>query len=305
MDARLLSRKDRISQSSAARTDVAPDVSGRRETRIAVQELVVNEPGGYQFLPGVPFLSFGAVAADGFEIVRSTFRQPRPFAAGLAEIERLLEGCGRSLRALCGLELRSARPLSGQEFDEFNQEYIGRLKTAGLLVGDDVPVARTNVAFSAGMRGNGKSGAPDVTIHAWSHSRPIAHGLRPVAPTFVLAGMPEIRNLRAAGLGREPADVVAIGETTADGVPTSAALRQKTEYILTSLAQTMRTLGVEWADVTGVQFYTVHDVHPLLPDLILPRLGVAARLGVEWHHAWPPGVQMEIGVRGVRQEITA
>jgi len=54
-----------------------------------------------------------------------------------------------------------------------------------------------------------------------------------------------------------------------------------------------------------VQFYTVHDVHPLLADLILPRLGVAARLGVEWHHAWPPGVQMEIGVRGVRHEITA
>ena len=71
-----------------------------------------------------------------------------------------------------------------------------------------------------------------------------------------------------------------------------------------ALAQTMRTLGVEWADVTGVQFYTVHDVHPLLADLILPRLGVAARLGVEWHHAWPPGVQVEIGVRGVRQEIT-
>jgi len=185
-------------------------------------------------------------------------------------------------------------------------EYVGHLKAAGLLVGDDVPVARTNVAFSAsGMRATGKSGAPDVTIHAWSHSRPTARGVRVTAPTFVLAGMPEIRNLRAARLGREPADIVAMGETTADGVPTPAALRQKTEYILTALAQTMRTLGVEWADVTGVQFYIVHDVHPLLADLILPRLGVAARLGVEWHHAWPPGVQLEIGVRGTRQEITA
>jgi len=280
-------------------------VSGRRESRIAVQALVVNEPGGYRFLPGVPFLSFGAVAADGFEIVRTTFRQPRPFAAGLADIQRLLEESGLSLHALCGLELRSARPLSGKEFDEFNQEYTGRLKAAGLLVGDDVPVARTNVAFSAsGTRAKGNSGAPEVTIHGWSHSRPTARGVRPAAPTFVLAGVPEIRNLRAAGLGREPADIVAIGETTADGFPTPAALRQKTEYILTSLAQTMRTLGVEWADVTGVQFYTVHDVHPLLADLILPRLGVAARLGVEWHHAWPPGVQMEIGVRGVRAEMT-
>ena len=96
-----------------------------------------------------------------------------------------------------------------------------------------------------------------------------------------------------------------MGETTADGVPTPAALRQKTDYTLTALAQTMRTLGVEWADVTRVQFYTVHDVHLLLADLILPRLGAAARLGVERHYTWPPGAQLEIGVRGIRQEITA
>lgn len=306
METQSLSRTDRHSQSSAAHAGVAPAVSGPRESRITVQELVVNERGGYRFLPGVPFLSFGVVAADGFEIVRTTFRQPRPFAAGLADIERLLEASGLPLHALCGLELRSARPLTRQEFDEFNQKYTGYLKAAGLLVGDDVPVARTNVAFGAsGMHANGKSGAPDVRIHAWSHSRPIAPGVRAAAPTFVLAGMPEIRNLRAAGLGRERPDIVAMGDTTSDGFPTLAALRQKTEFILTALDQTMRTLGVEWADVTGVQLYTVHNAHPLLADLILPRLGVAARLGVEWHHAGPPGVHVEIGVRGMRQEITA
>jgi len=306
MDAPLHSRRDRLSQSSAPLAGVVPGVSGRRESRIAIQELVVNEQGGYRFLPGVPFLSFGIVAADGFEIVRTTFRQPRPFVAGLADIARLLEGSGLPLRALCGLELRSARPLSPQEFDEFNQEYIAHLKAAGLLVGHDVPVARTNVAFSAsGLETKGISGAPNVTIHAWSHSRPTAGGIRVVAPTFVLAGMPEIRNLRAVGLGREPADIVAAAETTADGCPTPTALRQKAEYILTALAQTMRTLGVEWADVTGVQFHTIHDVRPLLADLIVPRLGGAARLSFERHQAWPPGVQMEIGVRGIRQEITA
>ena len=301
MDAELVSRRHRLSQPSATL-----GVSGNRESRITIQELVVNEQGGYRFLPGVPFLSFGVVAADGFEIVRTTFRQPRPFAAGMADIERLLEGSGRSLHALCGLELRSARPLSRSELDELNQAYIGHLKAAGLLVGDDVPVTRTNVAFSASERPtNGMSGAPEVTIHAWSHSRPVARGVRATAPTFVLAGIPEIRNLRAAGLGRERPDIVALGDTTSDGFPTFAALRQKTEFILTALDQTMRTLGVEWADVTGVQLYTVHNAHPLLADLILPRLGVAARLGVEWHHAGPPGVQVEIGVRGIRQEITA
>jgi hypothetical protein len=306
METQSLSRTDRHSQSSAAHAGVAPAVSGPRESRIAVQELVVNERGGYRFLPGVPFLSFGVVAADGFEIVRTTFRQPRPFAAGMADIERVLKASGLPVHALCGLELRSARPLSRQEFGEFNQAYIRHLKAAGLVIGDDIPVTRTNVAFSASERlTDGMSGAPDVTIHAWSHSRPATRGVRATTPTFVLAGIPEIRNLRAAGLGRERPDIVAMGDTTSDGFPTLAALRQKTEFILTALDQTMRTLGVEWADVTGVQLYTVHNAHPLLADHILPRLGVAARLGVEGHHAGPPGVQVEIGVRGMRQEITA
>lgn len=303
METQSRSRTDRHSQSGAAHAGV---VSAPRESRITVQELVVNERGGYRFLPGVPFLSFGVVAADGFEIVRTTFRQPRPFAAGMADIERALKASGLPLHALCGLELRSARPLSRQEFGEFNQAYIRHLKAAGLVIGDDIPVTRTNVAFSASERlTDGMSGAPDVTIHAWSHSRPATRGVHATAPTFVLAGIPEIRNLRAAGLGRERPDIVAMGDTTSDGFPTLAALRQKTEFILTALDQTMRTLGVEWADVTGVQLYTVHNAHPLLADLILPRLGVAARLGVEWHHAGPPGVQVEIGVRGMRQEITS
>jgi hypothetical protein len=41
----------------------------------------------------------------------------------------------------------------------------------------------------------------------------------------------------------------------------------------------MRTLDVQWADVTGMQLYTVHDVHPLLEELILPRLGEVMRKG--------------------------
>src|SRR5678816_3052948 len=125
METQSLSRTDRHSQSSGAHAGVAPAVSGPRESRITVQELVVNERGGYRFLPGVPFLSFGVVAADGFEIVRTTFRQPRPFADGMEDIARLLDRSGRPLDALCGLELRSARPLLRSEFDEFNRAYIG------------------------------------------------------------------------------------------------------------------------------------------------------------------------------------
>src|SRR5678816_1750393 len=54
------------------------------------------------------------ISDDGFEIVRTTFRQPRPFASGMADIERALKASGLPVHALCGLELRSARPLSRQ-----------------------------------------------------------------------------------------------------------------------------------------------------------------------------------------------
>src|SRR4029434_1714566 len=128
MNARLLSRRDWLSQSSAALAGVALGVSGHRESHITGEELVLNERGGYRFLPGVPFLSFGVVAADGFEIVRTTFRQPRPFANGVEGTAGLLARSGRPLDALCGLELRSARPLLRSEFDEFNRAYIGHLK---------------------------------------------------------------------------------------------------------------------------------------------------------------------------------
>jgi hypothetical protein len=40
-------------------------------------------------------------------------------------------------------------------------------------------------------------------------------------------------------------------------------------------------LGVRWTDVTGLQLYTVHDVQPLVADLMLPRIGAAARLGLK------------------------
>ena len=117
--------------------------------------------------------------------------------------------------------------------------------------------------------------------------------------------MPEIRNLRNAGLRREPPDFVAAKDTTPAGLPTPAALRLKAEFILTAIDEAMRTLGVRWGDVTGVQLYTLHDVQPLLAELILPRLGVAARMGIEWHYAGLPGVQLEIGIRGTRMESVA
>ena len=302
MDTPSLSRRDWLSASAAILAAAAIPVSRQSDSAVRSEDLILNSRGAYRFLPGVPMLSFGVRAADGFEIARTTFRQPRPFPAGLAEVEQLLRESGRPIQALCGLELRSPRPLSAPEFGAFNEAYIARLEQAGLLIGDRVPLSRTNVAFAGTTRASGK---PEVGIHAFSYTMPSAREARAAVPTFVLSGMPEIRNLLNAALRRERPDIVASNDTTPTGTPTPVALRLKTEFILNAIESTMRTLGVQWTDATGVQLYTVHDVQPLVADLILPRIGAAARLGIEWHHAYPPGVQVEIGIRGTHLESIA
>lgn len=298
MDAPLLSRREWLSTSGAVLAGAALRIPSSR-AHITLDDLVQNPRGGYRFLPGVPFLSFGVVADNGFEIARTTFRQARPFPAGLGDIAALLQIAGRPIHALCGLELRSPRPLSQAEFNSFNQAYVSQLRRAGLLVDGQVPITRTNVAFTGT-----KSDEPELSIHAFSYATPTARREREPAPSFVLAGMPEIRNLQRAASG-EPVDIVARYDTTPAGLPTASALRLKTEFILRAVDETMRTCGVQWTDVTGVQLYTVHDVQPLVASLILPRIGAAARLGIEWHHTYPPGIQVEIGVRGVSREVIA
>lgn len=297
MDASLLSRREWIAKSGAALAVAALGVSSRSEAAHAGEDLVLNPRGAYRFVPGVPFLSFGVVATDGFEIVRTTFRQARPFPAGMADIEQVLRSANRPRQALCGLELRSTRGFMGPEFVAFNMAYTARLTEWDLMVGSHAPVTRTNVAFAPA---NTLSGEPAVTIHAFSYTVPASS--RGTPPTFVLAGMPEIRNLRAAVERREPPAIVAVSDTTPAGVPTAAALRAKTEFILAAIDETLRTVGAGWPDVTGIQLYTAHDVHPLVSALVLPHVGPAARFGVEWHHTYPPGVHVEIGVRGIRLE---
>lgn len=256
----------------------------------------MNSRGGYRLLPGLPFLSFGAVAVDGFEIVRTTFRQPRPLTDALREIERRLANAGRPIHALCGLELRSPGVPTGPEFVAFNRAYMTQLGQMGLLIDGSVPLARTNVASSV----------QELSVHAYSYTLPVA-GTEAVPPSFVTSAMPEVRNLRRAGTGVEPPDFVAVGDTTASGALTLEGLRKKTEFILAAVSDTLGTLGVGWAQATGVQLYTLENAHPLLQNLILPRIGAAAHLGLQWHHTHPPGLinLIEIDVRGIRVETMA
>lgn len=289
------SRRDWLVRSCALLSASALDFRQIDDRATAPANLVANLRGGYRFLPGAPFLSFGAIADEGFEIVRTRLRQPRSLIVGLQEIGRRLAEAGRPIHALCGLELRSPRVPTPPEFAAFNQMYMERFAGMGLLVDGRSPVTRTNVV----------SAVPEPSIYAYSHTVPLTRR-EDARPSFVLSAMPEVRNLASAAVGAEPPDFVASADTTAGGALTLDGLRRKTDFILTALDETLRKLGVGWADTTGVQFYSLENAHPLLESLILPRIGAAARSGIEWHHAHPPGLLnlVEIDVRGIRVELT-
>ena len=247
--------------------------------------LLPNERGGYRYVPGNAFLSFGALAAEGFEIVRATFRRPRPFPEGFADVESHLRAESRPIHALCGIELRSGRQATLPEFQAFGRAYVETLRKADLLVAGQPPTTRTNVVLPETELGH--------RVHAFTYTVPVLRASGR-APTFMLAGIPDIRNLSRGG------ERVVVGDSSTEG------LRQKTVFILDTIESLLKTMGVSWRDVTGVQLYTVRDMHPLLANVLLPRIGDAARLGIQWHFAQLPviGGDVEISVRSIRMELT-
>ena len=105
------------------------------------------------------------------------------FPEGLSAVERHLRAAGRPLQALCGLELRNGRQANMQEFMTFNERYIETLRKAGMLVTDRMPVTRSNLVVT---------GAEAVhRIHAFTYTVP-ASSPSSRAPTFVIAGIPEV-----------------------------------------------------------------------------------------------------------------
>lgn len=245
--------------------------------------LIDNVLGNFRFLKGIEVFSSGAVAQPGYEIVHATFHPLPPLNKGFELIERHLQRTQRSLNALCAMELRLPQPLSAQGFKEFNQPYIKKLADWNLLVEGLNPVARTNVAPEANP-------VPEPSVYGFSYTVPAQHQ----GATFVVTGVAEVQFREDGRL-----DIIAPGDVSLIG------LRQKANGVLQVLAIRLQAMEVRWADVTAVGIYTVRDIHPLLATTILPALQGADRHGICWHYAWPPvvGLELEIDVRGVRQEI--
>lgn len=245
---------------------------------------LVNHPiGGYRFLPGIAPYSCGVVSSPGYEIVYVTFQRPVPYRSCFDRIAKLLDEHGRPKTALCGISLRSPRPYTFQGFAEFNADYATVLQRWGLFVDGVNPVARTNVAPVV---------APpaEPVLYGFSFTRPCDAGL---APTFVVAGAGE---LPEGVLSRE--GIVALGDTSARG------LASKARFVMDLMESRLHGLGVGWPAVSTVNVYTAHSLSPLLPEIILGRIGPAAMHGVSWHYTRPPieEIEYEMDVRGTITE---
>lgn len=236
---------------------------------------------GYRFIPAVFQYSAGIAALPGFRIERARFARPVPLAEGWRRIAAHLDALGRPRSAFCACELRSPAPFTEAGFTAFNRAYAAVLAEWGVLRDGHNPVARSNVCPEL---------APPAEpgFHAFCYTMPDPGA----APSFVVAGSGETLE----GQANYRDHIVAPGDTSAAG------MRAKARWVLGEMERRMAALDTGWGMVTGVQVYTVHDIHPFLAEEVVRR--GAARHGLTWQFCRPPvqGLDFEMDCRGLALE---
>lgn len=246
--------------------------------------LTDHPTGDYRFLPGVAPYSCGVVSSPGFEIVQVTLQTPIPYRLGFERVAEFLNEQGRPKDALCAISLRSPRPFTFQGFADFNAEYAAILQSWGLFVDGVNPVARTNVAPVINP-------PAEPLLYGFSFTRPCAGNL---TPTFVVAGAGE---LPEGVLSRQR--IVALGDIS------PAGLAVKARFVMDLMEARLHGLGVDWPQVSTVNVYTAYSLTPLLPEIVLGRIGSASIHGATWHFSRPPieEIEYEMDLRGTHVEL--
>lgn len=238
-----------------------------------------NLAGGYQYATGIAPYSAAVRAMRGMMIVRQVLRPAPAYRAGFAIAERLMAEVGRSRAALCAVELRSPAPFTFEGFIAFNAGYRDFLAEWGLLLGEDNPIARTNVAPEL-------HAPSEVCLHAFSYTFEGAD-----VASFVVAGAGELRDQAEMS----PAAIIRSGETTPE------AMAEKAACVLSEMDARLAAVGATWDEVTDTSIYSVYPVHEIGVSQILPRLGTAGAHGVTVYHSRPPiaGLDFELDLRNV------
>lgn len=246
--------------------------------------LFENPDGDFTFIRGIGPFSAGVRAHPGFGIVHRSFKPYASLNRGYDLIERHLNDAGRPMAALCGIQLRIPQPLSREGFEQFNRPYIEKLRGWGLEIDGSNPVTRTNVVLEVNP-------IAEPSIASFFYTLASADD----RPNWVISGVPEMMSRDGA------IQIVAAGDTSTEG------MQQKTQRVLDVIERHLTELQLNWRQATTVNLYTIHDLHPQLTSMILPRIG-AAQIGVTLHHSRPPvtGLELEIDAWSVcREEILA
>jgi len=220
------------------------------------------------------------IANPGHEIVHVTLEDARPWHEGFGFVDRFLREQGSQRAELCAIELRSPKPFTMQGFIDFNRGYCSVLEEWGVFVDGVNPIARTNVCPIS-------LDAPEPVLHAFSFVRPNA-GLQ--RQTFIVAGAGELMEGTLVNSG-----ILRRGETSDE------AIAEKAGHVCEVMTERLRGLGATWDEVTTINAYTIHPLHPLMKDLLLPYLPATRRYGVTWHYAQPPviDIEYEMDLQGV------
>ena len=246
--------------------------------------LKMNPQAEYSYIPAITAYSGGVRSADESEIVHATLKTPVPWAKGFDAISDLLASFELERSALCGVELRCEKPHSFDGFDAFNNAYENKLAQWGLIVEEENPIARTNVAPA-------HLGPKQTEMHAFSCVRPSSC----TEPSFVVAGAGDLIDQSLL----VPESIVRVGEKS------KAAWIARISQVMDEMETRMKTLGVSWHDASTVDVYCAADWMPYVEESMLARMGQSGLRGLHWYYSRPPieGLTFEMDLRGVAQEI--
>ncbi len=198
-------------------------------------QLILNVRGGYHFLQGIAPYSSGVITVPGREIVHATLSSPVPWRQGLIGVREYLEQWGLDHFCLCGVELRCPEPHPMSGFIDFNKQYRALLEEWNVLVNEENPIARTNVAPVVNP--------PNETLlYGFSFVGPSDSS----APTFVVAGGGELPH-------RELSDqhIVRFGETS------EAALQEKARCVVDIMRTRLDRLGASEQPLSSIRVWNM------------------------------------------------
>jgi len=98
---------------------------------------------------------------------------------------------------------------------------------------------------------------------------------------------------------RSPETIIRYGETNAE------ALTEKALRVMEIMQSRLDGFKLTWSEVTAIDIYSIHPIHPFLPEIILRPIDKAAVHGIRWFYGRPPiiGLEFEMDMRGVRSDI--